>query len=187
MVGQSRLGSRYWLVVKIDPQGNELWSDTVDGSSTDSTAMCVTTETNDNVFVGGTLKYGAGTTRESTIRMYDKDGNLQWQRIVDANTSTSQHETITEVVYEAQTNSVYSFGNARGIFVGRTNLNNGVSTYAGIRENSSNTNMAATGMVFDHSALRAYGIGHASSLSNSSRQYDLAKVTTSMQTEYRQV
>jgi len=73
-----------WWIKKFNSNGIEVaeWEKTFDANSGDDVATAVTTDTNGDVYVVGTITNGAGNT-DWCIKKFDEDGIGLWEKTLD--------------------------------------------------------------------------------------------------------
>jgi hypothetical protein len=87
-----KLSSDYFIL-KLDPDGNQIWS-LQDGTPTVDELWCVITDRNNDIYVGGGIRgdlspflnSGGG---DSLVRRYSSAGALLWERVFTANAESS--------------------------------------------------------------------------------------------------
>ena len=96
VTGYSNYGSSFdnYYTIKYDKDGNELWSRSYDGGSSDF-AHGVATDISENVIVTGE-SFDGSSDNYYTIK-YDKDGNELWNRTYDSGSSDFAHGVATDI------------------------------------------------------------------------------------------
>ncbi len=70
---------RDFVLVKYSSSGSHQWTRTLDLSEED-TCTAITTDSSNNIYLGGTSRYGYGGDIYFTVAKYTSSGSLQWSR-----------------------------------------------------------------------------------------------------------
>jgi len=116
--GHENLGGQDGFVVKVGPDGAEVWADQFGTAQSDS-ANGVTTDAADAIYVVGTTLGTLGSTRvgsyDAFVRKYAADGEVLWT----TQYGTAVADSASAVVVDAAGN-VFIAGGTDGVFSGNT-------------------------------------------------------------------
>ena len=177
-------GSYDILIAKYNSSGAVQWQRTLSGSGTDQ-GTDVTTDSSDNVYVGGYINTGSGY-QTAIIAKYNSSGTIQWQRTLG---SSSANDRVNAIVHDGSDN-VYIAGYTRTAGAGNNDFliarlpadGSETGTYGNFTYAASSLTDASSSLTSQNGSLTNSTANMTDSTSSfTSGSFSMTSSTTSMQ------
>ena len=176
-------GSYDILIAKYNSSGAVQWQRTLNGSGTDQ-GTDVTTDSSDNVYVGGYINTGSGY-QTAIIAKYNSSGTIQWQRTLGSSSANDRVNAIvhdgSDNVYIAGYTQTAGAGNNDFLIAKLSNDGSGTGTFGSFTYAASSLTDASSSLTSQNGSLTNSTANMTDSTSSfTSGSFSMTSSTTSM-------